>query len=408
MTTARSSKVPARRTRTRARGVASSAMLSPASGPASGPASAAAGPAAGGRPAPGRAAGRRAARLPRGAARRSRPPGASALEDKPLPPDTLLATINGQKITQSDVTMAAEDLGANLPQPLKGKAREAYLLDYLIDGTLVAQKAKSDKLDQTPDFGRKLVYANDKILMEALLTVIAKGATSDATLHKIYDEAAAQQKPEEEIHARHVLVATEADAQAVLKRLRAGEDFTKVAKEVSKDPGSEGGDLGWFTKERMVPAFAEAAFNLQQGQFSEPVKTQFGWHVIQVEGKRQKTFPPFDQVKEQIVRYSVQKAQSDLILDLRKTAKIERTARRPRRPGDPGGAGGGRGQVGGPAATHLAATPRVPCPASSPASNSRTPSPPSSRRWRAACSAPAGSTRKTTTSPCASSATSTR
>ncbi len=253
-------------------------------------------------------------------------------DDKPLPPDTLLATINGQKITQLDVTMAAEDLGANLPQPLKGKAREAYLLDYLIDGALVAQKAKSDKLDQTPDFGRKLVYANDKILMESLLGVIAKDATADATLHKIYDEAAAQQKPEEEIHARHILVPTEADAQAALKRLRAGEDFAKVAKEVSKDPGSEGGDLGWFTKERMVPAFADAAFTLKQGTFSEPVKTQFGWHVIEVEGKRQKTFPPFDQVKEQIVRYSIQKAQSDLILSLRKTAKIERTAAAPAAP----------------------------------------------------------------------------
>ena len=249
--------------------------------------------------------------------------------DKPLPPDTLLATINGEKITQLDVNLAAEDLGQNLPQQLSGKARDAYLLDYLIDGTLVAQKAKADKLDETPDFGRKLVYANDKLLMESMLTIVAKGATSDATLHKIYDEAAAQQKPEDEIHARHVLVATEADAQAVLKRLRAGEDFAKVAKDVSKDPGSEGGDLGWFTRERMVPAFADAAFSLQQGQFSEPVKTQFGWHIIQVEGKRQKTFPPFDQVKDQILRYAVQKAQSDLIVDLRKNAKIERTAAAP-------------------------------------------------------------------------------
>ncbi len=259
----------------------------------------------------------------------SAPAPASADADKPLPPETLLATINGQKITQLDVDLAAEDLGQNLPQQLTGKARDAYLLDYLIDGTLVAQKAKADKLDDAPDFGRKLVYANDKLLMESLLTAVAKGATSDATLHKIYDEAAAQQKPEQEIHARHILVATEADAQAVLKRLRAGEDFTKVAKEVSKDPGSEGGDLGWFTRERMVPAFADAAFTLQQGQFSEPVKTQFGWHVIQVEGKRQKTFPPFDQVKDQITRYAVQKAQSDLIIDLRKTAKIERTAAAP-------------------------------------------------------------------------------
>ena len=257
------------------------------------------------------------------------PPIPAPAEAPPPPPETVLATVNGQKITQLDVTIAAEDLGTNLPQQLKGKARDSYLLDYLIDGNLVAQKAKADKLDQTPDFGQKLLYANDKILMEAMLTQIAKGATSDATLHQIYDAAAKQQKSEQEIHARHILVATEADAQAVLKRLKAGEDFAKVAKETSKDPGSEGGDLGWFTKERMVPAFADAAFQLKENTYSDPVKSQFGWHIIEVLGKRQKTFPPFDQVKDQIIRYSIQKAQSDLILDLRKTAKIERTADAP-------------------------------------------------------------------------------
>jgi peptidyl-prolyl cis-trans isomerase C len=254
-----------------------------------------------------------------------------AAKDRPAP-DTVLAIVNGKKITQLDVNLATEDLGQNLAQQLKGKARDAYVLDYLVDSTLVAQKAKADKLDETPDFGRKLVYANDKLLMEAMLTSIAKSATSDEALHKIYDEAAKQQKPEEEIHARHILVATEADAQAVLKRLKSGEDFAKVAKEMSKDPGSEGGDLGWFTKERMVPEFADAAFKLQQGQLSDPVKSQFGWHIIQVEGKRQKTFPPFEQVKDQILRYAMQKAQSDLIVDLRKTAKIERTSAAPAAP----------------------------------------------------------------------------
>ena len=258
------------------------------------------------------------------------PMGAPAAPDeKPLPPDTLLATVNGQKITQLDVNMAAEDIGANLPQQLKGKARNTYLLDYLIDGTLVAQKAKADKLDQTPDFTQKMTYAEDKVLMEAMLTSIAQGSTSDAQMHKIYDDAKAQQKPQEELHARHILVASEADAQAVEKRLKGGEDFAKIAKEVSKDPSAEGGELPWFTKEQMVPAFSDAAFKLQKGQFSDPVKTQFGWHVIKLEDRRQKPFPAFDQVKDQIQRFAVQKAQSDLILGLRKNAKIDRTAAAP-------------------------------------------------------------------------------
>ena len=256
-------------------------------------------------------------------------PAPAAADTPKLAPDTVLAKVNGKTITQLDLDLAAEDIGPNLAPQLTGKAKDAYLLDYLIDGNLVAQKAATAKVDQAPEFAQKLAYAKDKLLMESQLTDIAKNATSDASLHAIYDEAAKAQKPQEEIHARHILVATEGDAQAALKRLKAGEDFAKVAKDMSKDPGSEGGELGWFTKDRMVPAFAEAAFKLKDNEISEPVKTQFGWHVIQLEGRRQKTFPPFDQVKDQIARYAVQKAQSDLIVALRKDAKIERTAAAP-------------------------------------------------------------------------------
>jgi peptidyl-prolyl cis-trans isomerase C len=211
-----------------------------------------------------------------------------------------------------------------VPQQLQGKARETYLLDYLIDSQLVVQKALAEKIDQTPEFTEKLAYLRDKALMETLLGDIAKASTTDENLHKTYDEAAKAQKPETEVHARHILVPTEAEAQAALKRVKGGEDFAKVAKEVSKDPSAEGGDLGWFTKDRMVPEFAEAAFKLEPGQISDPVKSQFGWHIIKLEGKREKTFPPFDQVRDQIVRYDVQKAQSDMIVKLRDGAKIER------------------------------------------------------------------------------------
>jgi peptidyl-prolyl cis-trans isomerase C len=257
------------------------------------------------------------------------PAASPAAEAPPPAPGTVLATVNGKPITQEDLDMAAEDIGPGISQQLKGKAKDAYILDYLIDGNLVAQKAAADKTAEGPDFAKKLAYAKDKLLMESVLTKIAKSATSDEALHKIYDDAAKGQKPEEEIHARHILLATEGDAQAVLKRLQAGEDFAKVAKETSKDPGSEGGDLGWFTKDRMVPAFADAAFKLKDGELSTPIKSQFGWHVIQLEGRRQKTFPAFDKVKDQIARYAVQKAQSELIASLRKDAKIERTPAAP-------------------------------------------------------------------------------
>ncbi|HEY5226369.1 MAG TPA: peptidylprolyl isomerase [Methylovirgula sp.] len=237
----------------------------------------------------------------------------------------VLATVNGKEITDTDLKIANEDLGASVPRELQGKARDAYLLDYLIDGELVAQKAKADKLDQTADFPAKVAYYREKLLMQSLLSKVAASATTDAALHVVYDAAAKAHKPETEIHARHILVATKEEAEAALKRVKGGEDFAKVAKEVSKDSGADGGDLGWFTKERMVPEFAAAAFKLKVGQISDPVKTQFGWHIIQVEGTRQTAFPPFAQVKEQVTHYVVQKAQSEMITQLRKGAKIERT-----------------------------------------------------------------------------------
>lgn len=236
----------------------------------------------------------------------------------------VLAVVNGKQITDEDVKVAAEDLRGSLPPHLEGKARDAYLLDFLIDGELVAQKAIAEKADQTPDFAKRVAFCREKLLMETVLEQVAKTAATDAAIKAAYEEAAKAQKPETEIHARHILVGSKEEAEAAYKRIKAGEDFAAIAKDVSKDPGAEGGDLGWFTKDRMVPEFADAAFKLEVGQMSDPVKSPFGWHIIEVLDKRQKTFPPFDQVKDQVARYVVQKAQSQLVADLRKNAKIER------------------------------------------------------------------------------------
>jgi peptidyl-prolyl cis-trans isomerase C len=237
----------------------------------------------------------------------------------------VLAKVNGVEITDDDVKTALDDLGSGLPRQLEGKARENYVLDFLIDEQLVVQKAQRDKLGESPDFAKKLAYLRDKALMESLLGKIAKDSVTEDAVKKTYEEAAKNQKPETEVHAHHILVPTEDEAKAALKRVKGGEDFGKVADEVSKDPGARGGDLGWFTKDRMVPEFAEAAYKLEPGHISDPVKTQFGWHVIKVDEKRPKVFPPLDQVRDQVSRYVAQKAQSDLIVQLREGAKIERT-----------------------------------------------------------------------------------
>ena len=141
--------------------------------------------------------------------------------------------------------------------------------------------------------------------MEMLLVQEGKAAVTDAAMKKVYDEAVKQQGNEQEVRARHILVPTEAEAKAILVEIKKGTDFAEMAKQKSKDPGAaaEGGDLGYFTKDQMVPEFAEQAFKMNKGDVSDPVKSQFGWHIIKVEDKRSKPAPAFEAVKEQVEQY---------------------------------------------------------------------------------------------------------
>ncbi|MFG1364818.1 peptidylprolyl isomerase [Xanthobacter versatilis] len=241
-------------------------------------------------------------------------------------PDTVVATVNGTPIRQSDVTIALEDIGAGLPPQLQGAQREEYVLSFLTDMTLLAKAAEAQKLDQSPDFQQRIAYARTKALMETLMTQEAKKAVSEEAKHKTYDEFVKSAPAEAEVRARHILVDDEAKAKEIAKKAKAGEDFAKLAKDYSKDSAEDGGDLGYFTKDQMVPEFAEAAFKLDKGQVSDPVKSQFGWHVIKVEDKRQKPVPTYDQVSDQVEQYLVRKAQADLVTKLRTDAKIEKAA----------------------------------------------------------------------------------
>ena len=144
-------------------------------------------------------------------------------------------------------------------------------------------------------------------------------------MKKVYEEASKQITGEQEVRARHILVETEDEAKAVKAELDKGTDFAELAKKKSKDPGaSDGGDLGFFTKEQMVPEFSTVAFALEPGKISDPVKSQFGWHIIKVEEKRSRKAPDFEQVKGQIETYVTRKAQADYVAKLREAAKVER------------------------------------------------------------------------------------
>jgi peptidyl-prolyl cis-trans isomerase C len=236
----------------------------------------------------------------------------------------VVARANGVDIHESDLAFAEEEIGGNMPQMGPDQKRD-YLITYLADVIVMSQAADQKKVGDNPDVQRRLSFDRNRVLMEALLQQAGKAAITDAAMHQVYDDAVKQMPPEEEVHARHILVPTEDEAKAIEAELKKGADFATLAKEKSKDPGAaDGGDLGYFTKDQMVPEFAEAAFKLDKGQISDPVKTQFGWHIIEVEDKRIKPTPTFDEVKSQLETYVEHRAQADLVQKLRSAANIER------------------------------------------------------------------------------------
>jgi peptidyl-prolyl cis-trans isomerase C len=236
--------------------------------------------------------------------------------------DPVVARVNGVEIKESDFEFAASDLGVRLTN-IPPEDRRKVLLQYLVENALMASAGESDGLDKADDFPDRLRYHKRRALRDAYYDVKIYDAVTEADAKKVYEEKIGQAKPEQEIHARHILVETEDEAKEVAERLKKGEDFATLANEKSKDPGTEGGDLGFFTRGRMVKPFEDAAFALDVGEVSEPVETPFGWHIIKVEEKRDQPLPSFDQVKEIIIAQLLQKKAQDVVTDLRKAAKIE-------------------------------------------------------------------------------------
>ena len=236
----------------------------------------------------------------------------------------VLAKVNGAEIRQSDVTLAEEELGPSLAQ-MDPATKKDNVLSFLIDMKIVSKAAEDKKIENSEDFKKRLAFTRNRLLMDSLLASEGKAATTDEAMKKVYEDAAKQISGEQEVHARHILVETEDEAKAVEDELKKGADFAELAKKKSKDPGaSDGGDLGFFTKDQMVPEFSAVAFALEPGKISDPVKSQFGWHVIKVEEKRSRKAPEFDQVKSQIETYVTRKAQADYVAKLREAAKVER------------------------------------------------------------------------------------
>ena len=238
--------------------------------------------------------------------------------------DKVVATINGIPVTDKDLAIADSEIGADMGTmpPLQ---KRMSLLEFLIDNQLFAEAADAEKLGQGADFETRLKYLKRRALRELYFDKVIKASVSDADARKLYDDQVKLIKPEEEVSARHILVESEDKAKELKEKLKAGGDFVALAKENSKDPGSkeDGGNLGYFGHGQMVPQFEEVVFKLGKGEVSEPVKTQFGWHLIKIEDKRMKQPPAFDIVKDRIIQSQLlQKAQQSAVA-LRAKSKIE-------------------------------------------------------------------------------------
>jgi peptidyl-prolyl cis-trans isomerase C len=251
-------------------------------------------------------------------------PAAPAQQAAPAAPAPL-PRVNGQPITEAEVAAAAAELGEALEQIPEAQRRE-QLVDYLVTVRILSAAAREARVDQTPEMQARLRFSADRTLMETWLRAEIEKALSREEIQKFYQERVASRPTEEEVRARHILVPTEEEARTLLAELRAGKTFEAVAAERSTDPGSkaEGGDLGFFTRGRMVPEFEQAVFALQPGQVTQtPVRSQFGFHIIRLEERRQQPVPTLQEVAPQIRQFLQRQAQTAIITRLRNAARVE-------------------------------------------------------------------------------------
>ena len=255
-------------------------------------------------------------------------PAAKPPAQQPAQPlkDPVVATVNGQPIRLSELEVAQQ----TLPQQYRNMPLQSVfpaLLDRMIDSKLVVQEGKKTKLNEDPAFKKRLAFIEDQVLQDFWIQrEIARQVTTEK-LQKRYEERLKSMPPEEEVHARHILVSTEDEAKAIIAELKKGTAFDKLAKDKSTDKasGAEGGDLGWFKKSDMVKEFADAAFALNKGEQSDtPVKTQFGYHIIKLEDRRKAPPPPFEEMADQLREEMAREVVTAHLDQLRAGAKIEK------------------------------------------------------------------------------------
>ncbi|BBE73829.1 peptidylprolyl isomerase [Oharaeibacter diazotrophicus] len=246
----------------------------------------------------------------------------------------VLARVNGKDITKTEVDLAMDIFGEQLQQVPEG-ARRSMVVDALVDMHVMADAAAAAGLENGQKFKERMSFLTAQALRNSYIEDKIQASVTDADLKARYEKDLANYTPPEEVHARHILVKTEEEANQVIKDIAGGKDFAAVAKEKSEDPGSKenGGDLGFFTKGQMVPDFETAAFGLKPGEMTtKPVKTDFGWHVIKVEERRSQPVPTFEDVKAQVTEVVQREKFQAALTELKAAAKIERLDQPPAAP----------------------------------------------------------------------------
>ena len=238
--------------------------------------------------------------------------------------DPVVARVNGRELHRSDVTQAQRSLPEQWQRrPLP----EIYpmLLDQMVSGMLIAQAGRQDKLADDPEVKRRTAVLEDRVIQEVYIKRAVEAAATDIKLHEQYDKFVKAQPANEEVSARHILVASEDEAKAIIVDLGKGADFATIATQKSTDPAKDnGGDLGFFTRDAMVPEFADAAFKLGKGEYSKtPVHTQFGWHVILVEDRRAAAPPTFEASRDELKSEVAREVVSAKVKALKDGAKVE-------------------------------------------------------------------------------------
>ena len=233
------------------------------------------------------------------------------------------AVVNGKKVYIKEL----QELKDAVPQLQQISLDALYeqLQASMIDATLLSQAAEKEKIKNDPQYKKLAAEMEEQLARRLYLDKKIKEMRTKDKMQKIYAQYLKDNPPQEEVKASHILVKTEREAADIIKQLNAGADFAEIANKKSIDPSGNGGDLGFFSRETMVPEFAEAAFSMKEGELSQkPVKTQFGYHVIKVEKRRIAEPPAFEEVETQLSeRFNVD-ASDEVMKNLRSKAKIVR------------------------------------------------------------------------------------